>query len=169
MDPTYDQEHNLTSYNGSDFAYDWDHHLFSATNGTSDIESRYDGLGRCVSRTVNGTVTYIIYDGWNPILETNSAGTQTAARIYGPGADELIEGFRAAGSARFFYHQDNVGNVTALTDAHGNLVETYTYTPYGQATIFNADQCFRLRQPVHVSRPGISCGSKSLRLPQSRL
>jgi hypothetical protein len=32
---------------------DWDHQLFSATNAPSDIEARYDGLGRCV-----GTVTY---------------------------------------------------------------------------------------------------------------
>lgn len=138
MDPTYDQEHNLTGYNGSAFAYDWDHHLFSATNGTSDVESRYDGLGRCVSRTVNGALTYFFYDGWNPILETNSAGAQTAARIYGPGADEIIEAFGSSGSSGFFYHQNNVGNVTGLTDSLGNVVEQYGYDEFGHTQIYNA-------------------------------
>jgi RHS repeat-associated protein len=138
LDPTYDQEHNLTSYNGSAYAYDWDHHLFSATNGTSDVESRCDGLGRCVSRTVNGTLTYVFYDGWNPILETNSAGAQTAARIYGPGADEIIEGFGASGNPGFFYHQNNVGSVTGITDPSGNLVEQYGYDEFGHAQIYNA-------------------------------
>ena len=136
--PTYDQEHNLTGYNGSNFTYDWDRHLFSATNGPTDVESRYDGLGRCVSRAVNGTLTYVFYDGWKPILETNSAGAQTAARIYGPGADEIIEGFGASGNPGFFYHQNNVGNVTGLTDSAGHLVEQYGYDEFGHAQIYNA-------------------------------
>lgn len=135
--PQYDQQHNLTSYNGSIFTYDWSRHLFSATNGPSDVESRYDGLGRCVTRTVNGTVTYITYDGWRPILETSSAGIQTAARIYGVGVDELIEGFASASSTGYYYKQDNVGNVTALTASSGAAIELYNYDPFGHVTIYN--------------------------------
>jgi RHS repeat-associated protein len=138
LSPTYDAQHNLSGYNGGTFTYDWNRHLFSATNGPSDVESRYDGLGRCICRTVNGVVTCITYDGWNPILETNSAGRQTAARIYGVGVDELIEGFGSAGSTGYYYKQDNVGNVTALTASSGAVLELYTYDPFGHVTIYNA-------------------------------
>jgi hypothetical protein len=60
---SYDGQHNLTRYNGTAFTYDWSRRLFSATTGPTDVESRYDGLGRCVSRSINGAVTYITYDG----------------------------------------------------------------------------------------------------------
>ena len=35
----------------------------------------------------------------------------------------------------YFYHYDGLGSVIALSDTSGNIVERYTYTPYGAVTI----------------------------------
>ncbi len=34
-----------------------------------EVELIYDGLGRCVKRTIQGVATIIIYDAWKPIAE----------------------------------------------------------------------------------------------------
>ncbi|MCR5701709.1 MAG: RHS repeat-associated core domain-containing protein, partial [Lachnospiraceae bacterium] len=36
------------------------------------------------------------------------------------------------GKDYFLYHFNNVGSTMAVTDAKGNIVETYNYTPYGE-------------------------------------
>ncbi|MGI9088919.1 MAG: hypothetical protein ACR2HH_14450 [Chthoniobacterales bacterium] len=35
----------------------------------------YDGLGRCLKRTLNGAVTIYAYDGWKPIMEWAGDGS----------------------------------------------------------------------------------------------
>ena len=42
------------------------------------------------------------------------------------------------GVERLYYQQDANYNVTALTDANGNVVERYIYTPYGVATVLTS-------------------------------
>ncbi len=46
----------------------------TATNGTV----AYDAKNRCVRRTINGTTTYLAYDGWSLIEEYDSTGIQQA-------------------------------------------------------------------------------------------
>jgi len=39
----------------------------------------------------------------------------------------------------YYYHQDGLGSVTAITDSTGNLVESYRYDVYGTPTILAPD------------------------------
>jgi YD repeat-containing protein len=43
----------------------------------------YDGLGRCVKRTLNGVTRLFNYDGWQPIYEWDGAGQFVAWNLYG--------------------------------------------------------------------------------------
>lgn len=91
----------------------------------------YDGLGRCVKRTMNGVVTTYAYDGWKPIMEWDGTGNWTAWNIYGPGADEiLLRNSPTLGYLR--YHHDIHGNVMFLLDGNGNGLERYTYDAFGR-------------------------------------
>ncbi len=38
----------------------------------------------------------------------------------------------------YYYHQDALGNVVALSNSSGTLAESYAYTPYGRVRFFNA-------------------------------
>ena len=125
----------------------------------------YDPQNRVVSRTVNGTATTYVYDGWKlinePMHEGDAAldslqanphsdggdrlpgrkrsqydplGTEEAYYVQGPGADEPLSRNPTIGQISY-YNQDGNGNVTAMTDSSGNVIEHYAYDPFGNVTI----------------------------------
>jgi YD repeat-containing protein len=159
----YDQNFNLYTLNGWRYDYDADKHLLLTTNGANTGQFVYDGLGRCVKRTINGVVTVITYDEWKPIVEWSELGSRdidgqaerpserarasqwgasanlTAVNVYGPGADEILYCWVAATNSRYRYHHDIHGNVTFLLDWSGTqIVERYTYDAFGVPTILSA-------------------------------
>lgn len=131
---TYDNNFNLTSYNGASFTFDAANHLISARKGTNSGSFVYDGLGRCLKRTINGVETIYIYDGWKAIHEVDQNDGVRAWNIYGAGQDEILW-HNPSGIGDLRYHHDMHGNVTALLDASGNGLEKYTYDAFGKPTI----------------------------------
>jgi RHS repeat-associated protein len=97
----------------------------------------YDGLGRCVKRTINGAVRLFTYDDWKPMLEWDGSGNWMAWNIYGAGADEILARYDTYGYATI-YKQDARGNVVALLNQSGTVVEKYTYDAFGKPTILSA-------------------------------
>ena len=59
----YDNNFNLKNFDGTTFTYNAQNQLVSASKGANTIQFLYDGVGRCVRRTVNGVVAMIVYDG----------------------------------------------------------------------------------------------------------
>jgi RHS repeat-associated protein len=139
----------LTVIGNASFTYDWNSRLFSGARTTDNVQFRYDGLGRCVSRTVNGVAAYITYVGGNPILDTDAAGNVVSRRVYGARTDELIVGYSASGASTYYYHQDHNASVTLITDTSGHLVERYSYDPYGSVTVYDASWKPQTGSSVH--------------------
>lgn len=134
---SYDGQENLAGLNGGSFQFNHENELISGTSGTNTVQIVYDGLGRCVSRSVNGVTTYITYSGWSPILETDSSGNILDARVYGLGIDDLITELTPSLSPKFFYHKDASGNVQFVSDPNGDLIERYSYSPFGAFDIYD--------------------------------
>ena len=61
------------------------------------------------------------------------SGTITARNTYGIGMDEIL----ARDTGALFYHQDRIGNVSAVTNALGQVVEQYPWSDWGQVFAFN--------------------------------
>lgn len=135
--PTYDNNGNLTSYNGWTFTYDAENHLRVVSGATTTIKYDYDGLGRCVVQTVNGVARFNVYDHWNPVMAIDTSGNIVVQNVYGLGTDELICSSHAGVSSPYFYHQDHRGSVTGISDSNGIMQETVMYDPYGQPYMFN--------------------------------
>ena len=127
----YDGNFNVAAYNGGTYTYDSANRLVSANNGS--VQFTYDGLGRCVKRTVNGVASVFIFDGWKPMLEFDGAGNPQVWNIYGAGPDEIL--LRITNSSLLRYHSDRQGNVAFVLDGSGNGIERYTYDAFGQPTI----------------------------------
>jgi RHS repeat-associated protein len=125
---------HLYSFNGWTYVYDADARLTSATATGQSAGFVYDGLGRCVKRTINGAVTLITYDGWQPIVEWDSAGNRKAFNIYGPGADEILSRYDV-GLDYIHYHSDHMGNVQFLLNRTNVGIEKYTYDVFGKPKI----------------------------------
>jgi RHS repeat-associated protein len=90
---------------------------------------KYDGLNRQVSRTVGGTTTYSVYDGWDLIEEYQGAGVMTAGYVYGAGA--LILDTQTGNADFNYYYQDASGSTSHIADSSGNLLEWYRYDLQG--------------------------------------
>ena len=123
--------------NGGLYSYDAQNRLITAnssgiTGGNTDLIA-YDSKNRVVERTVNGTSTYYIYDGWDLIEERDSSGTVLATYVHGVRQDELLSRTSPAGT--IYYHHNALGSVTDLTNASGVVVEKYQYDAYGKPTI----------------------------------
>ncbi len=129
---TYDNDGNLIYDSRNTYTYDEENRL--KTNVSSETSSyTYDAFNRRVSKTVNGVTTYFINDGDREVEERNAAGVLQADYVYGEGIDEVLSMTR--GGQTYYYHYDGLGSVTELTKATGEVVENYTYDPYGTPSI----------------------------------
>jgi YD repeat-containing protein len=91
--PVYDTKFNLSRYDGWTYVYDADKRLISANSaagGGHSAQFVYDGLGRCVKRTIDGVSTVFTYDEWKTVVEWSDAGAFVAWNLYGPGPDEIL-------------------------------------------------------------------------------
>ncbi|WP_152246868.1 hypothetical protein [Xanthomonas sp. LMG 12462] len=97
--------------------------------GTSTIAAfGYDPLGRRVARTEGGVATQYLYDGQNAVQE--AVGNSANPILTGLGVDQRFA--RNGAGGRTYYLTDQLGSTRGLTNASGDLVERYDYTPYGQ-------------------------------------
>ena len=128
--PGYDGNFNqTTTYYGQTLVYD---SLNRPVGGS--MQCTYDGLGRCVRRTVGGVTTLFTYDDWSPILEWDGAGNWKAWTLYGAKVDEIFARYDTAYGALMF-KQDNQGSVTFLLDGGNRVIEKYTYDVFGRPTV----------------------------------
>jgi len=95
-----------------------------------DVTYGYDGSGRRVRKTVNGVVTRYLYDGQHVVAETNGAGAVTREYTYYQGVDQP-HSMRVMGGQTYYYVTDAQGNVQALANASGAVVNRYEYTLFG--------------------------------------
>ena len=98
---------------------------------------RYDALGRRVQKTVrqrrNRDVTTFVCAGAQVVTEYEN-GNESQSYVYASYVDEPIALIAANGTASY-YHANHLFSVEAMTDAVGNLIETYDYDSYGAMTI----------------------------------
>jgi RHS repeat-associated protein len=137
----YDSNFNLREAPNWWGVFDAENRLAMAGGGGNVVSLTYDGLGRCVRRIVyppgggSSTVIYV-YDGWKPVLEFDAAGNYRASNIYGTGADEILFRWDTVYGG-FIYKQDRHGNVVAVLDQWGNIVERYSYDAFGKPKIMS--------------------------------
>jgi RHS repeat-associated protein len=154
---THSPSNEITSINGSPLISDYNGNL--SDDGTAlyfyDEENRltkavdkasghvlgqyqYDALGKRVS-TIDtfGIHTFYYYDGWRTIEEQSSLGLTQATYVFGNDVDEVLTMDRVlkGGSQTFYYHQNALHSVFALTNFTGSVVEAYEYDAYGSHTV----------------------------------
>ena len=134
----YDDNGNLTrSSYFYDCEYDAENHLIGCYYRINPGLYTYDYLGRRASKIANSTTTTYCYSGAQVIAEYED-GVLARKFIYGPGIDEpvcMINVDTSGAETLYFYHYDGLGSVIALSDTSGNIIEQYSYTPFGLPTI----------------------------------
>ncbi len=98
----------------------------------------YDGSGVRVKITDSTGLTRYVWDGLDIVseLDNKNALVRVYAHGYTPieGAYSLVVQHDASRNADYFYHEDQVGGIHALTDASGAVANTYSFLPFGEIT-----------------------------------
>lgn len=134
----YDGNFNLIWSGGFSASYNAMNRLTWAQRNEDTAQFVYDGLGRCLKRTVSWETILITYDGWKPITEWDEWGFRKAWNVYGAGSDEILWRYSDR-SDDLRYHLDRMGNVAFLLDINGAVVEKYTYDAFGLPTVTDAN------------------------------
>ena len=167
---THDDNGNLVDDGGRQYSWDAFNRLRIATEDMSTLGTYlYDATNRRVRKILPSPApdTDFSYDGWQIVEEHEDGATNPARQfVYGVYIDEPLamdvngnadSTCIGQGDARYFYHQNTIYSVYALTDSTGALVEAYEYDPYGKHWLlapgedeewFTSDD---LRQPLTSS------------------
>ena len=136
----HDQKGNVTTLNGKTLEYDIDNHLRFVSQGTLALaEFTYDALGRRLEKKAAKDILYISL-GHRVIEEYEKASSNyilTRTYIHGTYIDDLVAKIEANGDKHYF-HSDRQFNVRSITDANGDILELYAYSPFGKQTILDS-------------------------------
>jgi len=95
----------------------------------------YNALGQRVRKSDSTGTTVYVWDGLNIILELDEQGAVQRRYTHGHtsihGVFSLISVQDRLG-CRYCYHMDQVGGIHRLTDAWGNVIKSYEFSPYGR-------------------------------------
>ena len=135
---TYDANGNLATGGGWTYTHNGNSRLVGVAGpGSVTASFARDGRNRDVKRTINGTTTYLIYDGWNLVAEYDATGVLATRYTHGPQLDEILAKVTTASTT--FPLPDALGNTIAVTDASGAVVERVYYSDaFGTPTFKDA-------------------------------
>ncbi len=139
---THDANGNLTTdQTGHTLVYDaWDRLVQVKSGSTTLAAYAYDGLDRQVTVSSGGTTSDLYRTTAGQVIEERVGGSVRVQYVWSAAGGNLLvlrDRDPSGGgtlSERLYVQQDAAGNVTALVNTSGTVVERYTYTPYGTAT-----------------------------------
>ena len=144
---THDAAGNVTDIafnsNHTVLALDWNsqYQLLSVSNASEAIESyTYDPFGRRLTTSGDGETILHAYDGVHCIADLDEDGDLVRNYTFGPGIDNplAMTVFSATETNTYCYLTDHLGNVLALADGDGHVVERYEYDAWGRVAVFDA-------------------------------
>ncbi len=141
MDYEYDLNGNLIHRGNESFGYDSLNRLVAYSNLATGINAtyEYDLQGRRILKRVGTDTREYLYDDETVVSEYLN-GILAARYTYTPGYDELIMS-RMSGHT-YFYHTDASGNIIAITDEDGHVVQRYGYDAWGNILYSNGSFSF---------------------------
>ena len=136
---TYDKTGNLLTYGNLSFTYDTLNQLTKAINSSTTVNYEYDPLNRqTIKNVTSGNDTRYLYSSNEIIATYNQAtGTLTNRYIHGLSIDDLVSTVSSAGTVTYC-QSDQEGSIVANTDSSGNVLSTFSYSPFGESNNLTA-------------------------------
>lgn len=134
---TYDNNGNLT-YDGLFYkAYDAEKRLVKDSSSPANVLTyQYDAFNRRVRKNMNGNILNYTYSGIKPIEERdNATGNIINKTVFSNFLTPLVN---EKNNTSFYYHQNELNSVEAISTQQGRLLERYEYDAYGKMSIHDS-------------------------------
>jgi RHS repeat-associated protein len=124
----YDANGNLIQDGTQCYQYNAANRLENVTNCEGTLIARYwyDVSGRKIKSNEGGVITYYPFDGY----EARVNGSRLENTTYYFVGGEIVARKDSNGSMHY-YHGDQLGSTSVITDSYGNVEETTKYYPFG--------------------------------------
>jgi len=127
----HDLNGNLTSDGATNFIYDAENRLVSAS-GAKSATLTYDPLGRLFQISGGSGTTQFLYDGDSLVAEYNGSGTLLRRYVHGIGVDEPLLWYEGTAlTTRRGLFANHQGSIVAVADANGTALGINAYDAYG--------------------------------------
>jgi len=133
------EDHHGSTSNDRTYVYDDLNRLIQVKDASENVIAayRYDAFNRRIIKTVDQTTYRYSYDDWNIVEISTSASDYINIIDHGMDNHIAIEVFNGTNSEIYYFLRDERGNVVALTDDSGNIVERYRYRVYGEHIVLD--------------------------------
>jgi len=149
---SYDNNGNLTSFDGWTYTYDTHNRLTAANANSKSLSLEYDPTGRLAKTTYNGTANNYLYDGDELVAEYNSSGVMTYRYVHGIGNDDPLVLYVGSGTSNKRYLlADERGSIITETSTTGAVSLKHQYGPFGEPTNNSSS---RFRYTGQIILPG---------------
>lgn len=145
---TYDNNGNLT-YDGQFYKfYDAEKRLLKDSSSPANVITyQYDALNRRTRKNNNGTSRHYTFSGITPIEERDNTGNTILNKtVYAGWLKPVVN---EKNNSQYFYHQNELSSVEAISNQQGRLIEKYDYDVYGKMSIYDS-----LNNPLNGSIAG---------------
>jgi RHS repeat-associated protein len=135
---SHDSKGNLCTNGGSSYTYDAQnrltHVVVAGKSGNTTVDFYYDAKNRQIARasSINGAVTFSVWDDWELVEEYTNGNIRTAAYLQG------AHGPTKSLIPNNYFYQDSLGSTSHLASSAGALLEYYKYDLNGKPTYWNA-------------------------------
>lgn len=132
----FDSRGNIT-YDGIFYkTYDAEGRLLKdSSSPASVIVYSYDALNRRVTKTTNGNPLKYTYSGATQIEERDGSNLLLNRTVF---TNFLSPVLNEKNGNQFYYHQNELNSVEAISNSYGNLIESYRYDAYGKLSRYDS-------------------------------
>ncbi len=135
ISPVYSSNGNLTYDGVNNFAFD-SYDRLASVNAGSTATYLYDALDRRIAKIAGGTTINYYYDDERIIEERDASDAVIATYVHGNWIDDLVCMDRNSGE-RYYYHDNEIGSIVAISNTNATVVERYEYDAYGGLTMYD--------------------------------
>ncbi len=106
------------------------------TSGGTTLEQvtyTYDALDNRIGMDENGTQTWTLYDGSDPIMDFSSSGSLEMRYLNGPAGDlvDTVLARQTSGGTVSWYLPDRLGTIRDLISSSGSIIDHVDYSVFG--------------------------------------
>ena len=145
QEPTYDDDGNMLTCMGWTQVWNGENRLSETVKGNVRLQFTYDYLGRRIEKKVfNGAELEqhirFVYDGYLLIEELNALDENAEICKYTwqnglKSKKNLLSVYDATDNTHYFFNYDANQNISEITNALGEIVAHYEYSPFGKIIV----------------------------------